>query len=91
MVNYGSGMNKTTTGLPPTPDTELARKINNALIVKGVSVHRLSEDTGITYPTLRRSLKGQRSLTFNEFGRIAHALDVEPSYLLPESLASLAA
>lgn len=83
-------MNKTSPGLNPAPDAEVAHKITNALIIKGISVHRLSEETGITYPTLRRSLKGQRSLTFNEFGRIAQALEVRPSHLLPSEMVELA-
>lgn len=67
-------------------DAEIAKNIASALVIKGVSVHALSEETGISYPTLRRSLKGGRSLTFGEFGRIARALGIESSAMLPDSL-----
>lgn len=69
-----------------TTDTEIAHRINNALIVKGVNVRSLSDETGISYQTLRRSLRGGRSLTFLEFGKIAAAINVDPSTLIPESL-----
>ena len=83
-------MNKSPRGNSPNTDHQIAAKITNALIVKGISVLRLADDTGITYPTLRRSLKGQRSLTFNEFGLIAQALEVQPSQLLPSEMVELA-
>lgn len=67
-------------------DTEIAERITNALIVRGTNVRALSDATGIAYPTLRRSLKGGRSLTFLEFSKIAAAIDVKPSALLPASL-----
>jgi transcriptional regulator with XRE-family HTH domain len=75
-------------GVSDAADVEIAERISNALIVKNVKVLELSEETGISYPTLRRSLKGGRSLTFAEFHRIAFALNVRPSALLPDSLAS---
>lgn len=68
-------------------DTEIAERITNALIVKGTNVRALSDATGIAYPTLRRSLQGGRSLTFLEFTKIAAAINVKPSALLPDSLA----
>lgn len=91
MVNYCCGMNKNLGTPPPGAEADLVHKITNALIIKGISILTLSEETGIAYPTLRRSLKGQRSLTFNEFGRIANALNVEPSALLPDTLREVAA
>lgn len=69
-------------------DVEIAERITNALVVKKVNVRELSEETGISYPTLRRSLSGGRSLTFNEFGKIARVLNVQPSALLPDTLVS---
>lgn len=74
------------TGANDATDSEIADRITNALIVKSVNVRALSEETGISYPTLRRSLSGGRSLTFSEFGKIAHALNVQPSALLPDAL-----
>jgi transcriptional regulator with XRE-family HTH domain len=67
-------------------DAEIANRITNALIIKNINVRALSEDTGIAYPTLRRSLKGGRSLTFQEFNKIATAINVPPSSLLPDIL-----
>ncbi|MCZ9884106.1 hypothetical protein [Arthrobacter sp. B2a2-09] len=72
-------------------DAEIAHRITNALIVKGTNVRALSDATGISYPTLRRSLTGGRSLTFLEFGKIAGAIDVPPSTLLPATLTGSAA
>ena len=64
-------------------DKEIADRITNALIVKRTNVRTLSDTTGISYPTLRRSLTGGRSLTILEFSKIAAAIDVRPSTLLP--------
>lgn len=84
-------MTNTDHGAQPSADTEIAERITNALIVKNIKVLALSEETGIAYPTLRRSLKGGRSLTFAEFAKIAAAIGVQPSALLPDSLTSRAA
>lgn len=67
-------------------DLEIATRITHALIVKNISVRSLSDETGISYPTLRRTLKGGRSLTFHEFNKIAAAIQVHPATLLPPSL-----
>lgn len=52
------------------------------------SLLALSNQTGIAYPTLRRSIeggiKGHRSLTVCELGAIATALQVQPSKLIEE-------
>jgi transcriptional regulator with XRE-family HTH domain len=72
-------------------DTEIAERINNALIVKKLSVRTLSDETGISYPTLRRSLKGGRSLSFQEFYKIAAVIGVQPSALAPDTLTGVAA
>lgn len=69
-----------------TADKEIADRITNAIIVKNLNVKAISDETGISYPTLRRSLKGGRSFTFAEFHRIADAIHVPPSALLPDSL-----
>jgi lambda repressor-like predicted transcriptional regulator len=79
MTTHPNGANDAT-------DTQIADRITNALIVKGTNVRALSDATGISYPTLRRSLKGGRSLTFAEFGKIAHAIGVAPAALLPATL-----
>jgi lambda repressor-like predicted transcriptional regulator len=71
-------------------DLEIAARISNALIVKNINIRALSDETGIAYPTLRRTLKGGRSLTFQEFTKIASAIQVHPSTLLPASLTEAA-
>lgn len=80
-------MNNSERGAHDATDTEIAGRITSALVIQGMSVRELSEETGISYPTLRRSLRGGRSFTFSEFGKIAHALNVQASALLPDTLA----
>lgn len=71
-------------------DVDIANKIMNALIVKGLNIKTLSEASGIKEHTIRHSLHqsraDHRSLTFREFHRIAEALQVQPSALMPETL-----
>lgn len=74
-----------------TADDEIAARISNALIVKNINVRALSDETGISYPTLRRSLKGGRSLTFLEFTKIAEVIGVPAATLLPDTLTKAAA
>lgn len=74
-----------------TADNEIAARISNALIVKNINVRALSDETGISYPTLRRSLKGGRSLTFLEFTKIAEVIGVPAATLLPDTLTKDAA
>lgn len=73
-----------------TADVEIANRIMNAMIVKGLSLKALSAETGISYSTLRRSLHqtrdDRRSFSFLEFHKIAAALTVQPSVLAPASL-----
>jgi len=66
-------------------DAEIASRITNALIITNISARHVSDETGISYPTLRRSLKGGRSLTFEEFHKICGVIGVPPSTLLPDS------
>ena len=84
-------MSTVTSGTATATDTEIAERISNALIIKHVSVKALAEKTGLTYPTLRRSLAGERSLTVVEFRKIADAIEVKPSALLPDALADRSA
>lgn len=75
------------TGAHDATDVEIAARIESARKKKGLSQEALSEETGISYPTLRRSLKGTRSLSFREFGKIATALGVNRSELLTAEFA----
>jgi lambda repressor-like predicted transcriptional regulator len=76
-------------------DVEIANQIMNALIVKGMNLKSLSDATSISYSTLRRSLHqsrpDRRSFSFREFRRIAAALEVPASTLLPDELLTQAA
>lgn len=74
-----------------TADKEIADRITNAIIVKNLNVKAISDETGISYPTLRRSLKGGRSFTIAELERIANAINIPTSALLPEYLTRTAA
>lgn len=68
-------------------DVDIANRITNAMVIKSINALDLSDRTGISYGTLRRSLKGSRSLTFQEFSKISRALGVDRSALLPDDLA----
>lgn len=87
MVKYVTHMTNAMDGADNTPDQEIGSRITNALIIKSTNVKALSEETGISYPTLRRSLTGGRSLTIRELASIASALNIQPSALLPDALA----
>ena len=71
-------------------DIYIAHQIKNALIVQGTNQTELSNKTGISYSTLRRSLHqdrpDRRSLTIADIERIAAALEVPPYVLLPATL-----
>jgi len=76
----------TSQGGPAAADNEIAERIKNALIVKNSNAKALSAETGISYNRLRLTLKGDRSFTFAEFRKIADAMNVKPSALLPDEL-----
>lgn len=88
-------MNTPKPDLDNAPDVEIANRIMNAMIVKGINLKGLSEATGIKYSTFRRSLHqsrtDRRSFNFREFHQIADALDVPASTLLPDTLAERSA
>jgi lambda repressor-like predicted transcriptional regulator len=76
-------MNTPLRGPNEAADAEIAERITNALIVKNINVRSLADETGIAYPTLRRSLKYGRSLTIKELAQIADTIGVKPAALLP--------
>jgi len=88
---YVSHMANTDNSGTNAADAEIADRIESALKDKRMSALALSEQSGIAYPTLRRSLKGGRSLTFAEFDKIATTIGVHPSSLLPATLTTAAA
>ncbi len=76
-------MAKTTAGKQPENQTEIDL-INQVLDDKGVSKNSLSDQTSIPYKTLCRRLEGDGLLTLKELRKIASALQVWPSEILPE-------
>ena len=78
-------MAKTTAGKQPTQTTEI-HLINQVLVDKGVSKNSLADHTNIPYKTLCRRLEGDGLLTLIELRKIATALQVFPSDILPEEL-----
>jgi lambda repressor-like predicted transcriptional regulator len=85
-------MATTSNGVDYQPDIEIANRILTALINKSMTLKALTEATGITYPTLRRSIQqdrpNRRSFTVSELGKVATALNVHPSTLMPAEFAS---
>ena len=80
-------MAKTTSGASVAADAEIAERIRTALDDAGMSALALSDSVSIAYKTLDRSLKGIRTLTVQELGRIADALGTAPSDLLTRDAA----
>lgn len=72
-------------------DAEIADRITAELGKAKVSLLALSDSSGIPYPTLRRSVNAGRSLSIQQIGSIATALNIHPSALLPPSLTQDAA
>ena len=83
-------MRTSQSGTATATDAELAARINIALIHKSVNAKDLAEKTGISYKPLLKSLRGSRSLTVVEFCKIAEAIDLKRSDLLPDVVRSAA-
>ncbi|WP_197481891.1 helix-turn-helix domain-containing protein [Rhodococcus sp. HS-D2] len=65
-------------------DELAAAAVRDAYKSAGVTIDKLSEDTGISFTTLKRRLSGRTSFRLDELVRIAQALDVPFSDLVPE-------
>lgn len=76
-------MAKTPAGKQTSNHTEIDL-INQVLNDKGVSKNSLADQTSIPYKTLCRRLEGDGLLTLKELRKIAAALKVWPSEILPE-------
>ncbi|MDT0171055.1 helix-turn-helix transcriptional regulator [Pseudarthrobacter sp. BRE9] len=76
-------MAKTNAGKQPRHVTA-SELINQVLEDKGVSKNSLADQTNIPYKTLCRRLEGDGLLTLIELRKIAAALQVWPSEILPE-------
>ena len=84
--------NSTTPQTTQTPDSEIAGRILTALSDKTLTQGELAQEIGISHTTLRRGLEqhrgDSRSFTIRELGKIAAALNVPTSTLLPAELAA---
>lgn len=83
---YLGYMNTSKVEADNSADIQIADRIMHTLIVKGISLKTLSEEADISYSNLRRSIHqtrpDRRSLSIQEFHRIADALEVKPSDLV---------
>ena len=77
-----------------TPDSEIAARILTVLSDKNLTQEALAQEIGISYSTLRRGLEqhrgDRRSFSVLEIGKIADALNIHPSTLLPPALTEAA-
>ena len=78
-------MANTTAGEQPKAPDEIDL-IRHVMDDKGVSKNSLADQTSIPYKTLCRRLEGDGLLTLKELRKIAAALDIWPSEILPEDL-----
>jgi DNA-binding Xre family transcriptional regulator len=83
-------MNTTTAAGAYGADDYIAHQIKKAIFVYGSNKKELAEKTGISYSTIRRSLDqsrpDRRSLTVEQIEKIAAALGIQPSELVPNTL-----
>ena len=88
-------MNKSpATEATQTPDSEIAARILSVLSDNNLTQEALAQEIGLSYSTLRRSLEqhrgDRRSFSVLEIGKIADALNIHPSTLLPPALTEAA-
>lgn len=65
-----------------------ARAVVEAIELSGLSKRRVSDETGIPYPTLNRKLAGRTDFTWRELVTISEVLAVNPSTFTPPIFAS---
>ncbi|NWL13260.1 hypothetical protein DM793_18510 [Paenarthrobacter nitroguajacolicus] len=87
MDTYSTHMDTPTTP-PNSPDVEIGQRVQEALIVKRVTVKALAETLDMSYSTIRRTLEGERSFTISQLSHIADRLNIQPSSLLPDTMAA---
>ena len=64
---------------------EVANKVRQAMSHKDESILNTAKLSAIAYSTFHRKLEGGGSFTMSEIGRIADALNVHPSALVPDA------
>jgi len=67
-----------------TTETSAADKVAEAIEKAERSKKWTAEKAGMADVTLRRKLRGGGDFTVSELARIAHALSIHPSELLPD-------
>jgi transcriptional regulator with XRE-family HTH domain len=67
-------------------DAEIGNRIIREAAARGISIQDISKATPLSYPTLLKSLTGERSFKIREIGSIANALSIPTGALLPEDL-----
>ncbi|KJL37089.1 hypothetical protein RR49_01201 [Microbacterium ginsengisoli] len=61
-----------------------AELVEDAILAADRSVKWTAERAGLAIPTLRRKVRGGGEFTISEIARIAKALGLHPTQLLPE-------
>lgn len=83
MAAYGLFMTTT-----DAVESQLARNIENQLAARGLTRKSLYDRAGISRNLFERSMAGGRSFSVLELMRIASALGLHVSEILPESIKS---
>lgn len=73
----------TSTTEKTTSDAEMGQRITEALLIKGKSAKLLAAGLGISYSTMLRTLRGERSLTLSQVETASHIIGVSASSLIP--------
>jgi transcriptional regulator with XRE-family HTH domain len=63
-------------------DAQIGNRIIQEAAARGVSIQEISDATPLSYPTLLKSLTGERSLKIRELGVIASTLGVTTAALV---------
>ena len=56
---------------------DIEQTLRQALLDSGLSIYRLSKETGVSQPQLCRFVNGRRGITLETAARLAAALDLE--------------
>lgn len=71
--------------------TATADRVAATMTRKGMSTQHVATAASIPYTTLHRKLNAPADFTISEIGRLADALGVHPSELLPSEITTKAA
>jgi len=65
-----------------TTDAEIGNRIIREAAARGISIEAISKATPLSYPTLLKSLTGERSFKIRELGTISNALGTTTAALV---------